>query len=131
MALGGRPIPVEFGMVFPDGTYAAGGIEMVRDFDRSSGDRIVQQIDKHTGLPLWVVEVIDAQDSDLRVVHDRRLEEARELAGARDREARAAELLRLQLAGAGRVGEPLHVVAQLLGLRRPGRDRRLPSSLLV
>ena len=60
MALGGRPIPIEFGMVFPGGAYAAGGIEMVRDFDRSSGDRVVQQNDKHTGLPLWVVEVIDA-----------------------------------------------------------------------
>jgi hypothetical protein len=60
MALQGRPIPVEFGMVFPDGAYAAGGIEMVRDFDRSSGDRVVQQADKHTGLPLWVIEVIDA-----------------------------------------------------------------------
>src|SRR5690348_18370153 len=59
MALQG-PIPIEFGMVFPDGAYAAGGIEMVRDFDRSSGDRVVQQVDKHTGLPLWVVEVIDA-----------------------------------------------------------------------
>jgi hypothetical protein len=45
-------IPVEFGMVFPGGAYAAGGIEMVRDFDRSSGDRVVQQTDKHTGLPL-------------------------------------------------------------------------------
>ena len=56
------PIPVEFGMVFPDGAYAAGTIEMVRDFDRSSGDRVVQQADKHTGLPLWVVEVIDAQE---------------------------------------------------------------------
>jgi hypothetical protein len=54
------PIPIEFGMVFPHGVYAAGGIEMVRDFDRSSGDRLVQQVDKHTGLPLWVVEVIDA-----------------------------------------------------------------------
>jgi hypothetical protein len=32
----------------------------VRDFDRSSGDRVVQQADKATGLPLWVVEVIDA-----------------------------------------------------------------------
>jgi hypothetical protein len=53
-------IPVEFGMVFPGGAYAAGGIEMVRDFDRSSGDRVVQQADKHSGLPLWVVEVIDA-----------------------------------------------------------------------
>ena len=61
MALQG-PIPIEFGMVFPDGAYAAGGIEMVRDFDRSSGDRVVQQADKHSGLPLWVVEVIDAQE---------------------------------------------------------------------
>ena len=59
MALQGQ-IPIEFGMVFPAGAYAAGGIEMVRDFDRSSGDRVVQQVDKHTGLPLWVVEVIDA-----------------------------------------------------------------------
>ena len=62
MALQG-PIPIEFGMVFPAGAYAAGGIEMVRDFDRSSGDRVVQQVDKHTGLPLWVVEVIDADES--------------------------------------------------------------------
>jgi len=59
MALQG-PIPVEFGTVFPDGAYAAGKFEMVRDFDRSQGDRVVQQVDKHTGLPLWVVEVIDA-----------------------------------------------------------------------
>ena len=42
------PIPIEFGMVFPHGAYAAGGIEMVRDFDRSSGDRVIQQADKHT-----------------------------------------------------------------------------------
>jgi hypothetical protein len=59
MALQG-PIPIEFGTVFPDGAYAAGAIEMVRDFDRSNGDRVVQQVDKHTNLPLWVVEVIDA-----------------------------------------------------------------------
>ena len=38
MALQGA-IPVEFGMVFPHGAYAAGGFEKVRDFDRSSGDR--------------------------------------------------------------------------------------------
>jgi hypothetical protein len=62
MAMQGQ-IPIEFGMVFPDGAYAAGGIEMVRDFDRSSGDRVVQQADKHTGLPLWVVEVIDADET--------------------------------------------------------------------
>ena len=58
-------IPIEFGLVFPAGAYAAGGIEMVRDFDRSSGDRVVQQVDKHSGLPLWLVEVIDA-DPDAR-----------------------------------------------------------------
>ena len=62
MAIRGQ-ILVEFGAVFPDGAYAAGGVEMVRDFDRSSGDRVVQQIDKVTGLPLWVVEVIDADET--------------------------------------------------------------------
>jgi len=58
-------VPIEFGLVFPDGAYAAGGIEAVRDFDRSSSDRFVQQVDKATGLPLWVGEVIDA-DTDAR-----------------------------------------------------------------
>jgi len=62
MAIQGQ-IPVEFGAVFPDGAYAAGKFEMVRDFDRSQGDRVVQQTDKHTGLPLWVVEVIDADET--------------------------------------------------------------------
>ena len=37
-------------------------VEMVRDFDRSRGDRVVQQTDKDSGLPLWVIEVIDAQE---------------------------------------------------------------------
>jgi hypothetical protein len=54
------PIPVEFGMFFPDGAYIAGPIDKLRDFDRSKGDRIVQQLDKTTGLPLWTVDVIDA-----------------------------------------------------------------------
>ena len=62
MALQG-PIRVEFGAVFPGGAYAAGKIEMVRDFDRSQGDRVVQQIDKATGPPQWVVEVIDADEA--------------------------------------------------------------------
>ena len=39
MALQG-PIPVEFGQVFPDGVYAAGGFEPVRDFDASSNGRL-------------------------------------------------------------------------------------------
>jgi hypothetical protein len=59
MALQGA-IPVEFGMVFPDGAFAAGGFEAVRDFDASTAERFVQSADKATGDPLWVVEVIDA-----------------------------------------------------------------------
>ena len=54
------PFPVEFGTVSPSGVYAAGGVEMVRAFERSKGDLVIQQTDKTTGLPLWVIEVIDA-----------------------------------------------------------------------
>ena len=53
------PFPVEFGAVFPSGAFAAGPVEKVRDFERSSGDRVIQQSDKATGLPLWVIEVIN------------------------------------------------------------------------
>ncbi len=59
MALQG-PIPVEFSHVFPRGAFAAGAFEPVRDFDASKGDRFVQSKDKASGLPLWVIEVIDA-----------------------------------------------------------------------
>lgn len=58
MALQG-PIPVEFGNVFTHGAFAAGGFEPMRDFDASSGDRFVQAKDKASGLPVWVIEVID------------------------------------------------------------------------
>jgi hypothetical protein len=50
-------------MVFPDGVFAAGGFEPVRDFDASSSGRFVQSKDKASGLPLWSVEVIDADPS--------------------------------------------------------------------
>ena len=59
-------IPIEFGAVFPDGAYAAGVFEAVRDFDRSQGDRFVQQVDKGTGLPVWAVDVIDADAAGTR-----------------------------------------------------------------
>jgi hypothetical protein len=59
MALQG-PIPVEFGHVFPRGVFAAGGFEAVRDFEASKGGRFIQSKDKATGLPMWVVDVIDA-----------------------------------------------------------------------
>ena len=61
MAIKGQ-IPVEFGTVFPGGAYAAGPVEKVRDFERSRKDEVIQQTDKDSGLPLWVVEVIDAQE---------------------------------------------------------------------
>ena len=51
---------MEFGLAFPDGVYAAGGFEPVRDFDASKDGRFVQSKDKVSGLPLWQVEVIDA-----------------------------------------------------------------------
>jgi len=54
------PIPLPFEVAFPDGVYAAGAFEPVRDFEKSQGDRFVQQLDKNTGLPMWSVEVIDA-----------------------------------------------------------------------
>ena len=59
MALQG-PIPVEFAAVFPRGAFAAGGFEPVRDFEASKAGRFVQSKDKTTGLPMWVVAVIDA-----------------------------------------------------------------------
>ena len=59
MALQG-PIPVEFGVVFPSGAYAAGAFEPVRNFDASTGEKFVQSNDKTSGMPLWVIEVIDA-----------------------------------------------------------------------
>jgi hypothetical protein len=46
--------------VFPRGVFAAGAFEPVRDFDASKAGRFVQAKDKTSGLPVWVVEVIDA-----------------------------------------------------------------------
>jgi hypothetical protein len=65
------PISVEFGTVFPRGAFAAGAFEPVRDFEASKAGRFVQSKDKATGLPLWVVDVIDgdpaARDKTARV----------------------------------------------------------------
>jgi hypothetical protein len=54
------PIPAEFTHVFPRGAFAAGGFEPVRDFEASKAGRFVQSKDKASGLPLWVIDVIDA-----------------------------------------------------------------------
>lgn len=65
------PIPVEFGQVFPRGVFAAGAFEPVRDFEASKAGRFVQSKDKQSGLPLWVIDVIDAdpaaRDKTVRV----------------------------------------------------------------
>lgn len=59
MALQG-PIPVAFGHVFPFGAFAVGEVEPVRDFDRSSAGKFVQEMDKTTGEPVWSLMVLDA-----------------------------------------------------------------------
>jgi hypothetical protein len=65
------PIPVEFGQVFPRGVFAAGAFEPVRDFEASKAGRFVQSKDKQSGLPVWVIDVIDAdpaaRDKTVRV----------------------------------------------------------------
>jgi hypothetical protein len=43
--------------------FAAGGFEPVRDFEASKAGRFVQSKDKASGLPLWVIDVIDADTS--------------------------------------------------------------------
>ncbi|WP_017556507.1 hypothetical protein [Nocardiopsis baichengensis] len=53
MAIQGA-IPVEFGTVFPHGAFAL-SVEAITDFETKR-----PQMDKDTGLPLWAVEVIDA-----------------------------------------------------------------------
>ncbi|HEY8524246.1 MAG TPA: hypothetical protein VIL48_04735 [Acidimicrobiales bacterium] len=57
--------------VFPHGCYVVGEVEPVRDFDRSTKDTAVQAVDKETGLPVWSVDVIDAdpeaRDKSVRV----------------------------------------------------------------
>jgi hypothetical protein len=46
--------------LFPHGAFlTTDGAEPVRDFDRSSKDKFVQQHDTVTGLPLWEVGVHD------------------------------------------------------------------------
>ena len=59
MALQG-PIPVDFTVLFPSGAYAASAFEPVRNFEASTGEKFVQSADKASGVPLWVIEVIDA-----------------------------------------------------------------------
>ncbi|KUP97333.1 plasmid replication, integration and excision activator [Thermobifida cellulosilytica] len=53
MAIQGA-LPVAFGTVFPHGAFAL-GVEAVTNFETKR-----PEVDRETGLPLWAVEVIDA-----------------------------------------------------------------------
>jgi outer membrane protein assembly factor BamB len=55
-----RRIKIDFGDVFPYGVYAVGEVQAQRDFDKSTRDKPVQAIDDETGLPVWSIDVIDA-----------------------------------------------------------------------
>lgn len=54
-----RKIPVEFGVAFPYGAFAVGEVQPVRDYDKSTQDRVVQAVDPDTALPIWSVDVVD------------------------------------------------------------------------
>jgi hypothetical protein len=59
MALNSR-ISVSFPDAFPKGAYAVGEVEPVINFDASTKENRVQALDKESGLPVWSVEVYDA-----------------------------------------------------------------------
>src|SRR5438093_850542 len=46
--------------LFPFGAFVVSDVEKIKDWDRSTADHEVQQLDKESGLPLWEVVVHDA-----------------------------------------------------------------------
>jgi|SRR5215475_952000 len=57
-------IPMDFGQVFPAGAFVTGPVEPVLDFDApGTGRRRPQKVDKESGLPMWSVPVLDADES--------------------------------------------------------------------
>jgi len=55
-----RRFKISHDEVFAFGAYLVGEVGPVFDFEKSSKDAKVQQVDKDNGLPLWSVEVLDA-----------------------------------------------------------------------
>ena len=53
------PFRVACGEVFPHGVGVVGAVAPLVDFDRSARENRVQQRDRDTGLPVWVVDVMD------------------------------------------------------------------------
>src|SRR5262245_26771825 len=70
MAINGA-IPMAHDEVFPHGCYVVGEVEAVRDFERWTKEAAVQAVDKESGVPVWRVDVIDAdpqaRDKTVRV----------------------------------------------------------------
>ena len=64
MAIQGA-IPIGHDGVFPHGCFMVGEVDPVRDFDRSTKETAVQAVDRDSGLPVWQVDVVDA-DPDAR-----------------------------------------------------------------
>jgi len=65
MAINGK-FRVSMEDVFPEGAFVVGAVEKVRDFDKSTPQKFVQQNDKETGLPMWSVSVLDADEEARR-----------------------------------------------------------------
>ena len=55
-----RRMSVTHDEVFPFGAFLMGEVTSISDYDRSTKDNKVQAIDKDTGLPMWSVDVLDA-----------------------------------------------------------------------
>lgn len=59
------PFKVECSEIFPHGVGVVGAVAQQVDFDRSTKENKVQQRDKDSDLPVWVVDVMDF-DPDAR-----------------------------------------------------------------
>jgi hypothetical protein len=59
MAIRGA-IPMTNEDAFAYGTFMLGGVEPMRDFDRSTREQAVQAVDRDTGELVWTVDVVDA-----------------------------------------------------------------------
>ena len=57
-----RRVRVEFGEAFPMGVYAFADavVQPARDFDKSKPGAPVQAVDEDSGLPVWTLDVMDA-----------------------------------------------------------------------
>jgi len=55
-----RKLPVDFSVAFPHGAYIVSEVVPITDFNLSTADKKIQQIDTDTSLPMWAVEVVDA-----------------------------------------------------------------------